>query len=150
MPAKPDKLRSVADEVHEIRRESPEARYRHKVECVGLLAEGWSYAAVARASHHDPATLKRWWRKASKQGVRSLYEAPRGGRPSKLSSQVRAEVLAAIKRAPMKIGLPGHEWTGPMLVTWIEMRFGAKISLRTAQNLLQKRGHNLLRPTLGD
>jgi hypothetical protein len=40
----------------------------------------------------------------------------------------------------MKIGLPGYEWTGPMLVTWIEMRFGAKISLRTAQNLLHNRG----------
>ena len=150
MPAKSAKLRSVAAEVHEIRRESPEARFRHKVECVGLLAEGCSYTAVAKASHHDPATLKRWWRKASKQGVRSLYETPRGGRPSKLSSQDRAEVLAAIKRAPMKIGLPGYEWTGPKLVTWIEMRFGAKISLRTAQNLLQKRGHNFLRPTPGD
>jgi transposase len=140
VPAKTAKLRSVAAQVHEIRRESPEARFRHKVECVGLLAEGWSYAAVAKASHHDPATLKRWWRKASTQGVRSLCEAPRSGRPSKLSSQVRAEVLAAIKREPMKIGLPGYEWTGPMLVTWIKVRFGVKISLRTAQNLLPKHG----------
>ena len=137
MPAKPDKLRSVADEVHEIRRESPEARFRHKVECVGLLAEGWSYAAVAEAFHHDPATLKRWWRKAAKQGVRSLREAPRSGRPSKLLSQIRAEILAANKRAPMKIGLPGYKWTGPMLVIWIDAHFGAKISLRTAQNLLK-------------
>jgi len=133
----PAKLPSVAAEVHEIRRESPEARFRHKVECVGLLADGWSYAAAAKAFHHDPATLKRWWRKARKQGVRSLREAPRSGRPPKLPLQIRTEAFKAIKQAPMKIGLPGHIWTGPMLAGWIKTQFGTTISLRTAQNLLR-------------
>jgi hypothetical protein len=83
VPAKTAKLR-VAAEVHEIRRESPEARYRHKVECVGLLAERWSYAAADKVFHHDPATLKRWWRKASKQGEldRSTRHLVAGGLPS--------------------------------------------------------------------
>jgi hypothetical protein len=51
--------------------------------------------------------------------------------------QIRAEVLAAIKRPPMKIGLPGYKWTGPMLVSFVEKRSGMKISLRSAQNLLR-------------
>jgi transposase len=131
--------KAIADEVRKIRRESPEARYRHKVECVGQLADGWSFSAVAKASHHDIRTLKRWWQKVKKQGVPSLREAPRSGRPSKLPPQARAEIRTAIKRKPHQIGLTGYEWTGPMLVAWIEMKFGDTISLRTAQNLLRNR-----------
>jgi transposase len=127
----------VAAEVREIQRETPETRFTHKVDCVGLLAEGLSYAAVARLFHHNPATVKRWWRKVKEQGVRSLHEVPRSGRPSKLPPQVRADIIAAIKRAPNKIGLPGYKWTGPMLVSWVEKRYGVKISLRTGQNLLK-------------
>ena len=104
---------------------------------MGFLADGRSYAAAAKVFHHDPATLKRWWRKAKKQGVRSLREVPRSGRPSKLPPAVRAEVAKAIKRQPLRVGLPGYKWTGPMLAAWIEMKFGGKISLRTAQNLLR-------------
>ncbi len=70
---------------------------------MGLLADGWSYAAVAKAFHHDPATVKRWWRKAKKHGVRSLLEAPRSGRPSKLPPDVRTEVARAIKRQPSAV-----------------------------------------------
>jgi len=130
--AVPAKSPFVAAEVRDIRKESPEARFHHKVECMGFLADGWTYAAAAKAFHHDPKTLKRWWRKAKKQGVRSLREAPRSGRPSQFPAQIRTEILATIKRAPLKIGLRGHKWTGPMLVSWIETRFGKQISLRAA------------------
>jgi hypothetical protein len=53
----PAKCPSVAVEVRETRRETPESRFHHKVDCVGLLADGWSYAAVAKAYHHGPATF---------------------------------------------------------------------------------------------
>ena len=133
----PAKSPAVAAEVREIKKETSESRFQHKVACLELLADGWSYADAAKAHHYDPTTLKRWWRKAKKQGVRSLREVPRSGRPSKLPPQIRAEVLAAIKRPPMKIGLPGYKWTGPMLVSFVEKRSGMKISLRSAQNLLR-------------
>jgi DNA invertase Pin-like site-specific DNA recombinase len=63
----PEKSPSVAAEARKIQRETPENRFTHKVDCVLLLADGWSYGAVAKAFHHDPATVKRWWRKAKKQ-----------------------------------------------------------------------------------
>ena len=62
-------------EIRQIRSEDPEARYYHRAICVGLLAEGRTFASVAEMVHHSPSTLKRWWKKVMEGGVEALREA---------------------------------------------------------------------------
>jgi transposase len=68
----------IKAEVREIIPETPEARYYHRIFCIQLLAQGHSYARVAKPFGHSPSTLKRWWRKYREGGAEALREAPRG------------------------------------------------------------------------
>jgi transposase len=67
-------------EIREVISETPEARYYHRLSCIELLAQGHSYARVAKPFGHSPSTLKRWWRKYREGGSEALREAPRGRR----------------------------------------------------------------------
>lgn len=49
--------KSLSAEACEIRSATPEARYCHRLGCIELMAEGYSYVRVARAFDHSPSTL---------------------------------------------------------------------------------------------
>ena len=59
----------IKAEVREVISETPEARYFHRLSCIELMAQGISYARVAKAFGHSPSTLTRWWRKYREGGV---------------------------------------------------------------------------------
>jgi len=101
-----------------------------------LLDCGLTYAEVGKLFHHGRRTLIRWSQTAKKHGPEALLEKRRSGRPSKLPPEVTAAVSKALGRKPFHSGVTAAEWDGPVLVSWIQERFGLKISLRSAQCLL--------------
>jgi len=88
-----------------------DARVMRRAQIVRLSAEG-----------HKACEIARWWR-MSVQGVRavlhrfnaeglaSLGDKPRGGRPAKATEQYVALLKAAVQTTPRDLGYPFSSWT---------------------------------------
>jgi hypothetical protein len=74
----------IKAEVREVISETPEARYYHRLSCIELLAQGHSYARVAKPFGHSPSTLKTLV--AQVPGGRGRSTARGAARPERIST----------------------------------------------------------------
>lgn len=72
------------------------------------LAEGATYSAITARLGFAPSQISRWKRRFLATGIAGLADAPRSGRPDRLSPQLEAKILATTRqRAPA----PLTHWT---------------------------------------
>lgn len=57
------------------------------------------------------ATVLRWLKRYLAEGMEGLQVAPRPGRPSEITAEYQAELLAAVRRRPRSLPLPFSLWT---------------------------------------
>ena len=88
-------------ELEEIARsQSLPAGFVLRAEIVLLLAEGWSYQAVADKLDTSAPTVGKWKKRFLQRGLDGLETHRPGRPPSKLTARLRAEVLNATRRKP--------------------------------------------------
>lgn len=64
------------------------------------LADGISYAAITRRWGMSPGTISRWKSRFQASGIGGLLDAPRDGRPDRLSVSKEAKILKLTKQPP--------------------------------------------------
>lgn len=64
------------------------------------LADGVSYEALTVQSGASATTISRWKHRFQKAGVAGLLDAPRSGRPDRLSAKTEARILKLTKETP--------------------------------------------------
>ena len=69
-----------------------------RAKIVLLLAEGWSYQAVARKLDTSTPTVGRWKKRFLEHGLDGLGTHRPGQPPSKLTARLRAKILNATRR----------------------------------------------------
>jgi transposase len=129
----------------EIRR-SQEARYDHRLHGILLVAQGKSSAEVAQLLGDSSRTVQYWIRRFEAEGFAGLVEDERSGRPARLNTEQLQEIDAALRKAPMEIGLPVNLWDGKTLSAFIRQRFGVDIGVRQCQRLFRQLGFRLRTP----
>ena len=100
-------------------------------------------AAIVRES---AATVLRWLKRSLAEGIAGLQDAPRPGRPSEVTAEYRAEVLAAVRRRPRRRHLPFSWWTLQRLADYLADRPGVRVSDETVRRALKHAGLVLSRP----
>jgi transposase len=100
-------------------------------------------AAIVRESE---ATVLRWLKRYLAEGIEGLQDAPRPGRPSEITVQYRAELLAAVRRRPRSLHLPFSLWTRQRLADYLAERTGLRVSDETGRRALKHASIVLSRP----
>jgi transposase len=128
-------------------RTTRDPRLRTRAQMVFLAAEQRlkvpQIAAIVRESE---ATVLRWLKRYLAEGMEGLQDAPRAGRPSEITAEYRAALLAAVRRRPRSLHLPFSLWTLQRLADYLAERTGLRVSDETVRRALKDAGIVLSRP----
>jgi transposase len=86
-----------------------------------------------------------WVNRYNRLGIEGLKEKPRSGRPSRLSVEQQAKLKEAIMDSPEKYGYGSGSWSGPLLLNYIQNKFGILYKKAQVYNLLRKLGFTFQR-----
>src|SRR5271154_4158042 len=92
-----------------------------------LLAGEKSEAEVARRVGVSRQTVMRWDRARQEGGMEALRRAPPFGRPERLSTTQRQELVRLLKEGALAAGFPTELWTLPRIGQLIEAKFTVKM-----------------------
>ena len=94
-------------------------RDRQRAQIVLLSARGWPTAAIARRLSITEDTARKWRGRFAGRGLAGLADAPRAGRPRRISALDRAAICALACQLPAATGVPLARWSGPELAAEI-------------------------------
>jgi len=129
----------------EIRRSS-EARYDHRLHAVLLVAQGMSCRQTASTLGDASRSVEYWVHRFDRGGFGALSEGERSGRPSRLSTEQREQVEAALRKRPSDFGLAAELWDGPLLSEFLKQQMGVTLRVRQCQRLFRQFGFRLRKP----
>jgi len=121
-----------------------------RAQIVLYAAMGYSNAKIARELDVNVDTARLWRdRWVGLQGIdleklsaeERLEDAPRPGKPSRITEEQRCQMAVLACEAPSKSGRPISQWTGREIAEELEAQgIVEKISPRYAAHLLKKKG----------
>ena len=92
-------------ELDQLDRTTKDPRLRPRAQMVFLAAEqGLKVPQIAAIVRESETTVLRWLKRYLAEGLKSLHDAPRLGRPSEVTETYRAVLLAAVRRRPRSVG----------------------------------------------
>src|SRR5260221_199603 len=90
-------------------------RDRQRAQLVLLAARGWPTAAIASSFSIAEDTARKWRGRFAARGLDGLADAPRCGRPRRISAAEGAAICSLACKLPAATGVPLSGWTGPEL-----------------------------------
>ena len=124
----------------------PDPRVRRRAHALLLVAAGQPLARVARLFQTAPHRIRAWRTQFLARGRAGLLDAPRPGRPPKLTPGARAFLEEALSRSPHDYGLLSPVWTIRDLSTLLAHRQGVRASPATVHRALLAQGYRHRRP----
>lgn len=118
------------------RRELPR-HTRMRAECVRLSGQGRTASEVAGILAVHPVTVRRALHRFAVGGLPALADAPRCGRPPKVT---RADLTAMEEMLDAAAEDGGSSWTLPRLAAWLERERGVEIHSARLSVLLKRDG----------
>lgn len=100
-------------------------RYRRGL-MVLASSSGTSVAAIARLVAADPDTVRDVIHEFNAHGLAALAPRPRLGRPSRITPEDEAFVVAVALTRPAKLGLPFTHWSIRKLAAYVSGRYGRR------------------------
>lgn len=135
---------NAAEAAEELRREitrSAEHRYCTRVLAVLFMARGMPASEVGRYLGFSARALQKWVARYNQLGLAGLKDAPRPGRPPKLTPRHMAIIKATLEDPPFRANIMSWYWTGPILQKHLKFRYGVSLSARQCQRILRKLGY---------
>ncbi len=130
-----DELRSCFDEVESKR---PVLRLVAGIN----YKEGVAATTIADWYGVSESTVHNWLNRLERLRHESpedvIYDAPRSGRPAKLSSDEWQELVEALDATPAETGIDEPRWTPRVVQQFIEDRFDTVYSKRHVQDILRE------------
>lgn len=117
-------------------RENTNGRQTKRMIAVRNYLMGMSNHEIAQNIGVSTESVRRWIKKYKQDGINSLMDNPRSGRPSKLDNDLILKLRETLKLSPNEHGYPHQAWTIPLLQHVVEEDFCVSISRSTAHRLL--------------
>jgi transposase len=134
-------------ELDELYHTTHDVRVRTRALMILLAAEqrlvAYEIAAIVRESAE---TVRRWFRRSLAEGVNGLADAPRPGKPPKVTAEYRERLLELVRRRPRALDLPFSTWTAARLADRLAEETGLRLSVASIHRLLHANGLGFGRP----
>jgi len=129
----------TATERAELRRMTRQAigRVGQRAHMVLLSAQGTSVPELATLFTRSRATVRLWLRRFDAAGPPGLYDAPRSGRPRKVTAVVAHTLCTLIQADPCQAGFLATSWTVAMLTLALLQIMAVALSPSTVRATLQ-------------
>jgi transposase len=114
--------------LHELLRHDRCPRTRLRAQMVLLSLQGYPVPEVARITGLSDDTVRRWLRRFQSRGCAGLREAPRGGRPPKITADIEGFLRDWALLAPRECGVQRPTWTTANLARLVERRLGVRVT----------------------
>lgn len=135
------------EELDELYHSTKLARLRTRAQMILLSAEqGLKAARIAELVRDSERTVQRWLQRYQAEGVRGLYDAPRSGKPGKVTQAYKDELLESVRLRPRALGLDFSLWTLERLADYMAQQTGIRISAEAVRQHLKAGGIVLSRP----
>ena len=102
-----------------------------------LSAQRREVPEIARIFSVSRATVRLWMHAFDAAGPAGLYDAPRSGRPRKVTDTVCATLVSMIQQDPQQSGYVATFWTVAMLVLAVFKKLDLRLSPSTVRSVLQ-------------
>jgi transposase len=99
---------------------------------------GLSQSRVAIKFRVSRTTASRWHRALTAKGLESLRKGKTTGRPSRLTSEQKAQIMDLFEQGASAHGFTDNRWTAAVLARIIEERFSVCYSLDHIPRLMAK------------
>lgn len=111
-----------------------------------LLLSGWKSTSIASLFGLSKWSVVKWIHKANKEGMESIKEKQRPGRPPRLTDSGKQALEQALQKPPGDFGIARARWDGIVVVQYLKQFHGVTIRTRRAQQLLHELGYTLKQP----
>lgn len=91
-------------------------------------------------------TIQRWLKRYQAEGISGLQDAPKTGKPSKLSQVYRQQLLSSVRQRPRSLGLEFSLWTLARLADYLAEQIGIRLSEEGVRQQLKAMEIVLSRP----
>lgn len=135
------------DELERVRHQAV-GRVSQRAHLILLSAQHRSVLELAALFALQPATVRSWIHRFNRLGPPGLDDAPRSGRPRKVSPAVTSAVQGLLPRDPHDAGFLATCWTVAMLSLVLVQTLGVTLSPRTLRRGLHRLGLGWRRPRL--
>jgi transposase len=132
--------------LQQLRDQPPAPRVGKRAVCLLLSADGASNQLIAQATGLAPNTLPRIRRRWNQGGMASLKDAPRSGRPPKVTPAYRRALKEALRRGPLAYGYVCTTWSIARLNTHLQRVTGITICNDWLRQLVLTEGFVYRRP----
>jgi transposase len=136
------------DELRRVIRTDPAPRVRQRAQMVLLLAQGETVPAVARLFRAARHRVRRWRGAWAARGRDGLADAPRTGRPPKLTAGDLVLLADALGRGPQAYGWPVAVWSVGDLQALLQQARGTEVGLPALYRAVRGLGYRYRRPRL--
>jgi transposase len=122
-------------------------RVRTRAQVILLAAEQKLLAPqIAAIVRETDETVRNCLKRYLKHGIAGLADAPKSGRPGRITQAYQAQLVIVVRRRPRSLGLPYSMWTLQRLVDYLAEQTGICVSYETVRLVLKKAGISLSRP----
>jgi transposase len=141
----PLKLRALTAEeeqmIHTLARSRvASVRLVERAKIIEQASLGKTIKEITVLLHLKDATVRKWFKRFSEQGVAGLEDAPRSGAPLTYTVENRAVVLEVAASAPAKLDQPFHCWSLKRLQIYLKEAKGLTMKVSRIRQLLQAEG----------
>jgi transposase len=146
---RPDDLsRDQLHQLDELYHATRDVRVRTRALMILLAAEErLTTARIAAIVRESDETVRRWFhRYMMAEGVNGLADAPRSGKPPKVTARYRERLLELVRRRPRTLDLPFSMWTAARLADRLAEETGLRMSVASIHRLLHAAGLGFGRP----
>ncbi|MGL5245390.1 MAG: IS630 family transposase [Sarcina sp.] len=114
------------------------ARIKTRLLTLLLVLEDNTSVGISKILKQSDATVRKTIHRYNKFGLEGLKDLTLPPKKTILSDEEFNIIDDALIKCPRESGLNYNNWTGEILVKWINLKFNKKISIGTAYNIFKK------------
>ncbi|WP_186740978.1 helix-turn-helix domain-containing protein [Spirosoma utsteinense] len=145
---------SAHQELVELYQATKLPRIRTRAQMILLSAEQALKAPqIALIVRESERTIQRWLKRYQAEGINGLQDAPKSGKPSKVSLSYRQQLLSSVRQRPRNLGLEFSLWTLARLADYLAEQTGVRLSqegvrlqLKAMEIVLSRPQHKISSP----
>lgn len=121
-------------------------RVSERIHFVLLSDQGYSPSEIGGFLGYSEATVRDWLKRYLKHGVEGLYDAPRSGRPPKMTEEAQEQLETTVSQSPLALGVWATVWTAGLLAMQLVPIVGSVLHADTVRCWLHRLGWSWSKP----